>query len=391
MRLPILFLDQFGTFGGGQRVLWEILQSLDPSRFTPIVALNGKGDFRERVAKAGFLTEDLAIGNYRSGKKSMSDSIRFLGRTLFSALRLASLVRQRNVKLLYANGPRTFACAAIAGRITGRPVIWHLHNVLPEGAELKWLICFARWVRQILACSQAVAQPLLRAKPEFTSKVTIVYNPIPRWVHSSRRHGLAAPTTTCKEPRQSLNVGILGRVTPFKGQLQFAEAARIVLEKFRKAHFWIIGGPAEGSAQDAAYLEEVRGLIKHYGMEQQFSFVAHQQDVAPYYDLLDIVVVASQGPEAFPMTVLEAMALGKPVVVSHAGGIAELVETDKTALVVPEASPEALAKGIRELLANAAKRQWLGENASTVARERFPMRAFEEMIQQVLDSALLGA
>ena len=58
---PILFLDQFGTLGGGQRVLLEILQSLDPSKYLPTIALNGEGYFRKLLVESGYPVADLAI------------------------------------------------------------------------------------------------------------------------------------------------------------------------------------------------------------------------------------------------------------------------------------------------------------------------------------------
>jgi glycosyltransferase involved in cell wall biosynthesis len=389
MPSQILFLDQFGTFGGGQRVLWEILQSLSPSKYVPVIALNGEGDFREELTAAGHAVEDLALGNYQTGKKPISDFCRFTWKTLSASSRLADLIKRRDIQALYANGPRTFACAAIAGRITRRPVIWHLHKVLLPGAELKWAVYFSRWANHILTCSKAVALPLLEAKPELTARITVIHNPIPQWADSIGSCDRLEPEKVLQQHHDCLNVGILGRVTPFKGQLQFAEAARIILQEFRQVHFWIIGSPVAGDDKDWAYFREVQRFVTHSEINSRFSFVAHQQDVEPYYALLDVVVVASQGPEAFGMTVLEAMSLGKALVVPKAGGISELVDDGETALVIPEAKPETLARKVLELLGDAKKRKWLGERAKKVARERFSRDVFVEKIEQILHSALL--
>lgn len=384
----ILFLDQFGRFGGAQRVLQAILRARTSSWYEPIIALNGEGDFREWLKSSGYAVHNLAIGKYSSGRKSVGDSWRFFWRTLWSACQLVVLVFRRDVQLLYANAPRTFICAAIAGRITGRPVIWHLHNVLSPGIRLKVVASFSGWVRQIVVCSDAAAQPVLAARPKLANKIVIVHNPVPAWAGKAERSAAKEGIPSSHHNRNHLGVGILGRITPFKGQLQFAEAARLVLQEFEQVHFWIIGSPTAGDSADEAYFEEVQRDVRAARLGSWFSFVPHDHDVARCYDLLDIVVLASQGPEAFPMILLEAMSLGKAIVAPRAGGVAELLEDGQTALLVREASAGSLAQGILDLLYDPGKRRQLAENGRKVSSERFSIDLFNEKIQRVLEAAL---
>src|SRR5688572_28654985 len=179
MTYKLLFLDQFGYLGGGQRVLLQTLNSLDRAHYQTMVALGKRGDFRERLLNKGVPVMDLPLGHYHSGEKTLPDQIRFLFRSLYCALVLVGWVFRHQPSLLFANGPRTFICAAIAGCVTGRPVIWHLHNVLPKGVELSLLVFFSRWVHTIVVCSQAVAQPLLERKASLKQKVRLIYNPVP--------------------------------------------------------------------------------------------------------------------------------------------------------------------------------------------------------------------
>ena len=80
MSHKLLFLDQFGTLGGGQRVLLETLKSLDHAQYQPIVALGTRGDFRERLLDEGIPVMELPLGSYRSGKKTPLDVVRFFFR-----------------------------------------------------------------------------------------------------------------------------------------------------------------------------------------------------------------------------------------------------------------------------------------------------------------------
>src|SRR5262249_11677488 len=135
MSSTLIFLDQFGYLGGAQRVLLETLGSLDRSEYQPIVALGTNGEFRQRLLDGGISVLDLPLGEYHSGKKTFLDKVRFSFRSLYCAFVLARWVVRHRAKLLFANGPRTFACVTLTGVLPRRPVIWHLHNVFTAGVE----------------------------------------------------------------------------------------------------------------------------------------------------------------------------------------------------------------------------------------------------------------
>jgi glycosyltransferase involved in cell wall biosynthesis len=386
MPLRILFLDQFGTFGGAQRVLWEVLRSLPASRYVPAIALNGEGDFHDALKVSGFRVIRLPLGSYRSVRKSWTDRLRFFWKTAHCAVELIGLVVWESIDVMYANGPRTFVCASVAGKLSRRPVIWHLHNVLEEQTELRLLAFLSGWTDQIISCSSAAAEPLLKVQPQLRSRITVIRNPAPNWAVQGVE-SLQRINPFFESRGGDTGVGILGRVTPFKGQLQFVQAAKLVVCQFEQAHFWVIGSPEPGSSQDQQYLQEVRRQVEESGLSAKFSFVPHQEPVAPYYALLDIVVIASQGPEALAMTAIEAMALGKGIVAPDAGGNSEIIEDEETGLLAPDATPEALARQILRLLHDTNLRKRLGQKAWTVARQRFSLDSFQKQVMQIVDSA----
>ena len=118
MSYKLLFLDQFGTLGGGQRVLLETLNSLDHAQYQAIVALGTRGDFRERLLDEGIPVMDLPLGGYHSGEKTPLDMVRFFFRSMYCALVLTGWVFRHRPDLLFANGPRTFICVTLAGWLT---------------------------------------------------------------------------------------------------------------------------------------------------------------------------------------------------------------------------------------------------------------------------------
>jgi glycosyltransferase involved in cell wall biosynthesis len=386
MSHKLLFLDQFGTLGGGQRVLLETLNSLDRAQYQTMVALVTRGDFRERLLDEGIPVMDLPLGNYHSGKKTLLDVVRFFFRSLHCASVLTGWVLRHRPSLLFANAPRTFICATLAGWLTQRPVIWHLHNVLPKGVELSLLAVFARWVHTIVVCSQAAADPLLERRPNLQSKIRLIYNPVPRLKRS--------PPGDVDRLRESFGVqpdqvclGILGRVTAFKGQWHFLQAARLVLQQEQEARFFVIGSPAADKS-DQEYYSQLRLIVEQSGMKNSVFFVEYQREIENFIAMMDVVVVASQGPEALPQTVIEAMSMSKAVIAPPSGGIVEIVEDGKTGLFADVSEPSKLAAMMLKLIHDPDILKSLGRSAQERISRHHSREKFGEAIQSTLRSCL---
>ena len=386
MSHKLLFLDQFGTLGGGQRVLLETLKSLDRAQYQPIVALGTRGDFRERLLDEGIPVMELPLGSYRSRKKTPLDMVRFFFRSLYCASVLTGWVLRYRPSLLFANAPRTFICATLAGWITHRPVVWHLHNVLPQGVELFLLAMFSRWVHTIVVCSQAAAQPLLERRPGLQSKIRLIYNPVPRLKQPTPGDVDRLRESFGVQPEQ-VCIGILGRITPFKGQWHFLQAARLVLQQAQEVRFFVIGSPAADNS-DQEYYSQLRLTVEQSGVKNSVFFVEHQKDVENFLAMMDVVVVASQGPEALPQTVIEASSMGKVVIAPASGGIVEIVEDGKTGLFVEVDEPEKLAAAMLKVVREPGILKSLGSTAQERISCHHSREKFSEAIQSTLRSCL---
>jgi len=386
MTYKLLFIDQFGTLGGAQRVLLETLNSLDSVQYQSMVALGTDGDFREKLLGDGIAVKKLPLGGYHSGKKTLLDMGRFLFRSLYCALVVACWVVRHRPNLLFANGPRTFICATLAGWLTRRPVIWHLHNVLPQGVELSVLAVFSRWVHTIIVCSQAAAQPLLERKPSLQPKIRLIYNPVSRLKQPAPGEVSRLQEAFGVRP-EKVCIGILGRVTPFKGQWHFLQAARLVLQQTQEAHFFVIGSPA-ADRTDQEYYRKLQLTVEQSGMKNSVCFIEHQREVERYLAMLDSVVVASQGPEAFPQTIIEAMSMGKAVIAPASGGIPELLEDGKTGLFAEVNEPNKLAATMLKLIHERDLCESLGRSAQERISRHDSRETFGEAIHSTLTSCL---
>ena len=171
----------------------------------------------------------------------------------------------------------------------------------------------------------------------------------------------------------TVRIGLVATYARWKGHEVFLNAAAEILRLRPQSppRFFIVGGPIYQTHGSQISTDELRSLASARKIEPHLGFVPFQDNPADVYRALDIVVHASTQPEPFGRTIVEAMACGKPVIVTQAGGARELFSHDHDAIGVPPSNPTALAAAINRLIADAGLRQRLGHHARHTALERF--------------------
>lgn len=171
-----------------------------------------------------------------------------------------------------------------------------------------------------------------------------------------------------------------GRLVPIKGVPVLLEAARSVSKLNPGLRVLIAGdGP------ERAHLEEKSRALE---LAETVKFCGHRQDITDLVAASDALVLPSLG-EGLPMIILEAMALGTPIVASNVGGMAEILEDGKSALLVPPNRPEELAAACLRLLRNKEEALALAQQARQIVNERFTVAVQAERMRALYQS--LGA
>jgi glycosyltransferase involved in cell wall biosynthesis len=171
----------------------------------------------------------------------------------------------------------------------------------------------------------------------------------------------------------AVHIGMLATFARWKGQDVFIRAADLV--RHRTPHLnlkcYIVGGPIYATTGSQFSEDELRSLASAAGVQDAVKFVPFQDDPSGVYRALDIVVHASTRPEPFGLTIAEAMACGRPVVVCNAGGAAELCTNEEDALTSTPGDAEEMARCIIRLATDPALRERLGRTARNTAVQRF--------------------
>ena len=195
----------------------------------------------------------------------------------------------------------------------------------------------------------------------------------------------AAPAEDVMRLRQSWRVviAIFGHVSDVKGYGTFIDAAASLASQHKDCLFVAIGGE---TAQRGA-LRQFEAKVKEAGLADRFAFLGFRSDAASVLHAVDVVCLPSLA-EGFPLAVLEAMAVGKPVVATPVGGVPEAVVHGKTGLLVPAGDSVALAGAIHTLVNSGELRQQMGMAGRDRVRDHFSVQRFARDVQQLYDTLL---
>jgi glycosyltransferase involved in cell wall biosynthesis len=141
---------------------------------------------------------------------------------------------------------------------------------------------------------------------------------------------------------------------------------------------------------DPHYTAKLTNLIAKNGLEGLTRFLGYQSDIFPFLHAMDCVVLPSI-MEGFGFVLVEAMAVGKPVIASRVGGIPEIVEDGVTGILVDPRDSQSLAKHIILLLQDPQRRLTMGRAGKKRVQEHFTSKRMNEQLCEVYNELLEGA
>ncbi len=275
---------------------------------------------------------------------------------LVSAIRLARFARSRSIDLIHAHVARDYPLAAMASRWSGKPFVLTRHVVFPMKRIHRWLL---GGVSKVIAPSASVANALSRQKLFDESKIVDIPYGID-FDHFSRKRAK-------KDPNGRSRVGMVGHLSPIKGQAEFVRAAALIASQRSDVDFLIVG---EDKSRDGHNQAEIERLIEELGVGGCVRLIGWLDDVRYVLETLDVFVCPSR-IEPFGLVMVEAMASGVPVVATRSEGAVEIIDDCVTGRLVPIGDTTALADAITSLIADVADREKLIRNALVSVRERF--------------------
>ena len=280
-----------------------------------------------------------------------------------SAVRgLTALIDRQDIHVLHLHGYSSANFGRIAARMKGIPSIIHEHAIMKVQPH-QYLFDFflRRRTDAAVAVSEAVRDFLVHGRCVPPEKVRIIHNGIDlsRFERAEPRRVLEKKRELSIAPGEKV-VGVVARFREEKGVIHFIDCAPHVLRRHPDVKFVIAGeGPQRG---------ELEGRVRDLGLGDRVRFAGHCDDVPLMHSMFDVVVIPSLS-EGFGLSMVEAMAIGRPIVATRVGGIREIARDGRDALLVPPAAPGEIAEKVGTLLSHPEVADRLAKNARETSRQ----------------------
>lgn len=260
--------------------------------------------------------------------------------------KLVAYLREHNVEVIDAHHTTAMFAAIIAGRITGVPVILSSYHVRNWGGAAMWLpgqVALGA-AAAIITDSQDRAGEIRNWLQRKSVPIHVVPTGI-SYPHPERSADEVWSLLKLPADRTMKVIGCVAGLIPTKGQMVLLEAAIEILKQQPQLLFVCIGY----SRQYVEFEQQLRERIAAEGLADRFFLRQYPHAIGDVWQVIDLFVHPSMF-DSLPLAVIEAMATAKPIVATRIGGIPEVIEHERTGLLVPPNDPAAIAAAVLRLL-----------------------------------------
>jgi len=337
--------------GGAEKIVIELLLRLKETFNVSAVCIRDKGEHSN-------ILEEQSIKIHLSYFKG-----RIHPQSLFN---FASLLRRENIHIVHTHMYRPNISGSIGAYIARVPVIIsHIHSIHQWDSKRQiFMDRLTSWVKdKIIAVSGEVKNSYIEKVKAGSEKVEVIYSGVePQKYKVDKKPAELRSIFNIKDGIPV--IGIVARLAPEKDHITFLEAAKIVLKTCHNAMFLIVGkGPEENN---------IKAHIERFNLRDNVVVAGYRMDIPQVLNLLDIFVLSSVR-EGFPISILEAMATGKPVVATDVGGNREAVVDGETGFIVPKKDSSSLALRILTLIENPRMAAVMGQKGYKRVCQKFSM------------------
>lgn len=347
--------------GGAEKLIAEGARFWDTDRFDYRVAygLPWKNQLVEPILDLGFRVECFG------GKRGMTPS---------ASLRFRRLVRAAGADLVHAHLP---AMGAVARLVSGVPVVYTEHNI---AGSYRFPVRIANRStyfknRAVIAVSDAVGESISR----YPSRSKTV---IPNGVSVPDDIDISAVRDELGLSGDTRLVTHVGNIRPLKGHRNLVRAAT----HLDRDDTQIVSIGGEKNKGD---LQEIRDFAAANRVDHRMRFLGRRPDAIRFIAAADVYVNPAD-VEGLPVSILEALALARPVVATSVGGVPSVVRDGETGLLVPPGDPEALARGLTSLLDNHDLSADLGRKGADLVQSHYSLEAMVRATEAIYDEVLHG-
>lgn len=356
-KINILHIYQNSKVGGVQQQLLSLLKAYNREVFNPIFCCLGP---KEEVGKE---IENLGIDFIALNRK------RYHRFSLKIIINLYRLMKKKHIHVVRTHKYRASLYGRIAAWLAGVPVIiTSVHGNYRKDLRLERRIAnkiMSKITDKIVAVSESIKKDIVKHDKINPSKIVVIHNGVdilrfnPENIFLNVRGELSINDN-------DVVVGFVGRLVPAKGLQYLIEAISIIQLKVENIKLLIVG---EGSL-----IYSLKNKARELGIKESVIFTGKRRDIPEVLSCIDIFVMPSVA-EGLPNSLLEAMAMGKPIVATTVGGIPEIIENEINGLIISPEDPESLASAIKFFIGNKGLAEKLGQAAKEFVLRKYSIKA----------------
>lgn len=382
----VVFVQHCPQFGGSPISGLVSVRALMDAGMKVNAVFGSEGPFVERYREAGCEVDVIPHKSWLN-PAGLFRFVRNWPLHRRAAKSFADFFRQVKPDLVFNNTLVPYPAAA-AARQVGAPCLWHIRELFTDvGGEMapppllgKSFVrrTIRNLARRIAVNSKAVAQNILG--PALAEKATVIPNSVPDRMFD--------PAPPGEEARAKLDlpagvpiVGVPGTLRPMKGHPFFVKAIPSIAEKIADSHFAITGEINTGFAR------EVEASVKALGLGDRCRFLGRVEAMDAFYGASDVICIPSRA-EPFGRVVIEAFAMGKPVVASAVGGIREIIDDGENGRLVEYGDAGKLADEMVAALNDVNRREAWGKAAREKATREYTESTYRKRICELVESAI---
>lgn len=371
-KIRVLEIINDATIGGGQTHIIQILKHIDKEIFELFVACSPKGSLLDEFSR--YSTKCIQVG--------ISKKLNLV--TLF---RFYKIIQKYHIEIVHTHGGIAGLWGRLAAIFSKRPVVHSLHGIhylYYENLILKKLFIllekFLSKFTDITICvAESDREKGIRHKLFKSNECIVIRNGIDIRTFAPEETHIPSLKKLLGIEEDVKLIGHVARLHRQKGQAYLLQAFKEVNNKYPNSKLLLLGG--------GPMKKTLEQLSSDLDLNNHVYFLGLRKDVRNILAIVDVFVLSSLW-EGLPIALLEAMAMGKPIVSTNVDGIKEIVENQKEGILVPPRNPELLAEALITLLQDNALAMKLGRQAQQKMVSEFNVERMVKEIEKVYSSLI---
>ncbi|MEN6473026.1 MAG: glycosyltransferase family 4 protein [Syntrophaceae bacterium] len=376
-----------GNIYGNQKYILGIFKYMVKNKYEPILISQDYSVFLDKVFQQDGTTAVVLapLQLRRFGGQLGGKNIIMLIKTFYSILLytkdLYRFIKNSNIDVIQCHSIRALLVVALSAQLAGKPKIWYVKGELSNpildriGFFVADIVLFQSETNMRLSYTKIISR--------YSNKIKIIPNgvDIEEIEAFEKKDHAKLIEELCLDDTRT-NICYIGRVTPQKGIHVLIEAVAMLSKTIPNITIYVVG---DFNVSQNSYMSTINRLIDSSGLDVRFT--GFRTDALEILSLMDLFVLPSFS-EGFPRTIMEAMALGKPVISTAVGGITEFLKDDNKIIIVPPGDSEALAEAIRVLLNNKGLRETLSVRGRRYLYEHHSIQRNSMGLMDIYESVL---